>query len=122
MKTKIERKEVMPMDVQELERLVKVEERSKSNSHRLDKLEHIADEIHSLTVAIAELVQGVNHTNETVSGLDEKVDSIGRRVDEMENAPAKEYKQMKNNVRDKVVGAIVGFFIAGFIWAAVQAF
>lgn len=108
----------MPMDAQEIERLVKVEERSKSNSHRLDKLEHIADEIHSLTVAIAELVQGVNHTNETVSGLDEKVDRIDRRVDEMENAPAKEYKQLRNNVRDKIIGGVIGFFI----WAAVQAF
>lgn len=110
------------MDAQEIERLVKVEERSKSNSHRLDKLEHIADEIHSLTVAIAELAQGVNHTNETVSGLDEKVDRINWRVDEMESTPAKEYKQFKNNVRDKIVGIIAGFFIAGLIWAAVQAF
>lgn len=110
------------MDAQEIERLVKVEERSKSNSHRLDKLEHIADEIHSLTVAIAELVQGVNHTNETVSGLYEKVDRIDRRVDEMENAPAKEYKAVKNAARDKIVGAIVGFIMAGLLWAANQAF
>jgi predicted nuclease with TOPRIM domain len=112
----------MPMDAQEFERLVKTEERSKSNSHRLDRLEHIADEIHSLTISIAKLVQGVNHTNETVSGLDEKVDHIDRRVGEMENASVKDYKQFKNTVRDKVISGIVGFFIAGLIWAAVQAF
>lgn len=111
------------MNEVELEhRLTEVEQRSKSNVKRLDKLENIADEIHSLTISIAELVQGVNHTNEAVSGLDEKVDRIDRRVDEMENAPVKEYQAVKSTMRDKVVGGIVGFIMAGLIWAAVQAF
>lgn len=110
------------MDAQERERLVKAEERGKSNSHRLDKVEHIVDEIHALTITLAELAQGVKHTNETVISLDEKVDRMDRRIDEMENAPAKEYKSVKNTVRDKVASGIVGFVICGLLWAAVQAF
>lgn len=110
------------MDAQERERLVKVEERSKSNSHRIEKLEHIADEIHALTITIAELVQGVKYTNETVASLDEKVDRMDRRVDEMEKEPAKDYKKMKVSVAEKVISGIVGFATCGLIWAAVQAF
>ena len=112
----------MPMDVKEVERLVKVEERSKSNSHRLDKLEPIVDEIHTMSKTMVELVQGVNHTNETVTSLDEKIDRIDSRVDKMEMAPVENYKNMKKAVMDKVIGAVIGFLITGIIWAAVQAF
>lgn len=113
----------MPMDVLENERrLTKVEERSKSNSHRLDELEHITDEIHTMSITMVELVQEMKHTNETVTNLDAKVDRMDSRVDEMEKTPVKKYVNIKKIIIDKVVGGIVTFLLAGLIWAAVHAF
>ena len=103
-------------------RLTKVEERSKSNTHRLDKLEPIVEEIHTMSNTLVELVQEVKHTNETVTSLDAKVDRMDGRVDEMEREPAKDYKRIKSSVAEKVVSGIIGFFMAGLFWAAVQAF
>lgn len=111
------------MDVLENERrLTKVEERSKSNSHRLDKLEPIVEEIHTMSITMVELVQEVKHTNETMTSLGEKVDRMDGRVDKMEMAPMENYKNMKKTVADKIIGAVIGFLITGLIWAAVQAF
>ena len=111
------------MDELEIEhRLTEVEQRSKSNTHRLDKLEPIVDEIHTMSKTMVELVQEVKHTNEAVSNLDAKVDRMDGRVDEMEKAPAKRLTSTKDKVVDTVLGVIVGFFAAGLIWAAVQAF
>ena len=111
------------MDELEIEhRLTEVEQRSKSNTHRLDKLEPIVDEIHTMSKTMVELVQEVKHTNEAVSNLDVKVDRMDGRVDEMEKAPAKRLTSTKDKVVDTVLGVIVGFFAAGLIWAAVQAF
>lgn len=103
-------------------RLTENEQRSKSNTHRLDKLEPIVNEIHTLSMTIVELVQQLKHTNETINNLDEKVDKINDRVDEMEKAPAEQLGKTKNIILDKILGAVVGFLIAGIIWAAVQAF
>ncbi len=103
-------------------RITEVEQRAKSNSHRLDKLEPIVDEIHTMSNTMVQLVQEVKHTNEAVGSLDEKVDRMDSRVDDMERAPGKEWSNAKRTVFNTVVGAIVGFLAAGLMWAAVQAF
>lgn len=103
-------------------RLTEVEQRSKSNSHRIDKLEPIVEEIHTMSNTMVQLVQEVKHTNEAVSTIDKKVDRMDSRVDEMEKAPAKKWDKVKDKLIDLVLGAMVGFLITGLIWAAVQAF
>lgn len=109
------------MEAEYIEKLTRVEERSKSNTHRLDKLEPIVDEIHTMSKTMVELVQEVKHTNETVNSLDAKVDRMDSRVDEMEKAPVKEINSVKNTVLSKVLGIVIEFLILGLIWAAVQA-
>lgn len=113
----------MPMNVFGFERrLTKTEERSKSNTHRLDKLEPIVQEIHTMSKTMVELVEEVKHTNEAVANLDAKVDKMDSRVDAMEKEPAEEYKDIKKTIADKIIGGLVGFLLAGLLWASVQAF
>lgn len=111
------------MDELEFERrLTEVTERSKSNTHRLDKLEPIVEEIHTMSQTMVKLVEEVKHTNDTVCALDAKVDRMDSRVDDMEKAPVKEWSNTKRTVFNTILGAIVGFFASGLMWAAVQAF
>ena len=103
-------------------RLTEVEQRSKSNSHRLDKMEPIVEEIHTMSNTMVQLVQELKHTNEAVSTIDKKVDRMDSRVDEMEKAPARQANFIKEKVIGGVYGAIITFLVAGLLWAAVQAF
>lgn len=103
-------------------RLTEVEARAKSNTHRIDKLERVTEEIHTMSNTMIQLVEEVKHTNETVSSLDQKVEKMDGRVDDMERAPGKEWSNAKRTVFNTVVGAVIGFLIAGLMWAAVQAF
>lgn len=103
-------------------RITEVEQRAKSNTRRLDKLESIVEAIHTMSNTMVQLVQEVKHTGETVNGLNTKVDRIDSRVDAIEKAPAEEFKSTKRKVTDTVIGVIFGFVMAGIIWAAVQAF
>ncbi len=57
-------------------RITEVEQRAKSNTHRLDKLEPIINEIHTISKTLVQLVEEVRHTNETVQDLDEKVERL----------------------------------------------
>lgn len=103
-------------------RITELEQRSKSNTHRLDKLEPIVEEIHTMSNTMVQLVQEVKHTNEAVNSLDLKVDRMDSRVDEMERAPAKDWSNTKRTAINALIGVVIGFLAAGLIWAAVQAF
>lgn len=109
-------------EVQFEHRITELESRAKSNSHRLDKLEPIVEEIHTMSNTMVQLVQEVKHTNETVTNLDIKVDRMDSRVDEMEKAPAKKWNNAKDKIFNTVLGVIVGFLASGLVWAAIQAF
>lgn len=118
-----EREEGLAINEIETEhRITEVEQRTKSNTHRLDKLEPIVNEIHTMSNTMVQLVQEVKHTNEAVNKLDKKVDRMDSRVDEVEKAPAKKWSKVKDIIITSVIGAIVGFLVAGLLWASTQAF
>ena len=96
-------------------RLTDVENRAKSNTHRLDKLEPIVEEIHTMSNTMVQLVQEVKHTNETVNNLDAKVDRMDGRVDDMEKAPAKDAKTYKTTAITAIISTIAGAFATGII-------
>ena len=103
-----------------LERLTANEQRAKSNTHRLDKMEPIVNEIHTMSNTMVQLVEEVKHTNETVSSLDEKVERMDSRVDIMERAPAEDLKAYRRTAAASVISAVAGAVVAGFLAAAVN--
>lgn len=96
-------------------RLTEVTQRSKSNSHRIDKLEPIISEIHMLSKTMVQLVEEIKHTNETVNSLDEKVDRMDSRVDAMEQAPAADAKKYKTTAITAIISTVAGAFATGLI-------
>ena len=96
-------------------RLTQIDARSKSNTHRIDKLEPIVDEIHTMSNTMVQLVQEVKHTNETVNNLDAKVDRMDSRVDDMERAPAEDAKKYKSTAITAIISTIAGAFATGII-------
>lgn len=104
------------MDEIEIEhRITEVEQRAKSNSHRLDKLEPVVEEIHTMSNTMVQLVQEVKHINETVISLGEKVDRMDSRVDDMERAPAENAKKYKTTAITAIISTVAGAFATGLI-------
>lgn len=101
-------------------RLTEVDQRAKSNTHRLDKLEPIVSEIHTMSATMVQLVNEVKHTNETVSSLDEKVDRMDSRVDEMERTPAKDAKTYKNTAITAMISTAAGALASGLLMMIAQ--
>lgn len=101
-----------------MERLTKTEERSKSNTHRLDKLEPVISEIHTMSNTMVQLVEEIKHTNEAVSSLDEKVERMDSRVDIMERAPAEDMRTYRKTAVTAVISTIAGALAAGFLLMA----
>ena len=104
------------MDEKEIaERITRTEERSKSNTHRIDKLEPIVNEIHTMSSTMVQLVEEVKHTNETVSSLDEKVERMDGRVNAMERAPADDIREYKRGFVTAIISTVAGAIATGMI-------
>lgn len=73
------------MDLEHERRLTAVEQRSKSNTHRIEKLEETTEAINKLATTMEVMVSKQEQVAETVEKLDGKVSAIeakpGKRVD-----------------------------------------
>lgn len=93
------------MDLEYENRLTKAEERAKSNTHRIDKLEPIVQEIHKMSETLVVMTAEMKQTNANVS-------EINKKVDELEKEPAKKWKDSTKAVFNAFLGAI-GTAVAG---------
>lgn len=83
------------------ERLTKAEERGKSNSRRLDRLERLTDEVSKQNEHIARLVLQLQFTNEQLKAHDQ-------RLQEIENRPHQNTRAVIGAILTAVFSAIAG--------------
>lgn len=86
-------------------RLSAVEQRSKSNSHRLDTLEKQTEALNTLATSVAVMAERVEITGA-------KVDGLCTDVQELKAEPGKRWKGVVEKVIYIVVAAVVGFILA----------
>lgn len=82
-----------------------VEQRGKSNSHRLDALERHTEAVNTLATSVAVMAEKVEVTGE-------KVDGLCTDVQELKSEPGKRWKSLVEKVIYIVVAAVVGFILA----------
>lgn len=87
----------MDLEVQ----LAHLEEREKSNTHRIDKLEEEVSEIKDLTIAVKEIATETKHMRE------EQI-SLNSRLSTIEGKPAKNWDKVVSTIIATVVGGVVG--------------
>lgn len=96
------------MDEVEIERrLTKVEDREKSNSHRLDEVEKRQEDITELVQSVATIAQKQND-------MDSDVREIKTDVKALMAKPAKRWDTVVEKALLAVVGALVAFALARF--------
>ena len=93
------------MDLEHERRLTEVEERSKSNSHRLDKVEASTEAINRLATCMEVMAERQEQVVETVGKLDSKVTLL-------EEKPAKRWDSLIDKVVWAIAAALIGFVLA----------
>lgn len=101
-------------------RLTEVDQRAKSNAHRLDKLEPVVDEIHTMSKTMVRLAENIKNLHETTSDLAAKVTHIDNRVDEMERAPAEDAKKYQTTIITAIISTISGAAATGLLLMIAQ--
>ena len=95
------------MDLQHEERLTKVEERSKSNQHRIEEIEKRQDNLEKLTSTVEVLVVKEQNVEATVNEIKGDVKSLT-------NKSGKMWDSVVEKAIMVIVAAVVGFFLAHF--------
>ena len=93
------------MDLEHEQRLTAVEERAKSNSHRLDKVEASTEAITRLATSMEVMANKQEQVADTVDRLDGKVTAL-------EGKPGQRWDNLVEKLIWAVVAAVVGFFLA----------
>lgn len=89
------------------ERIVKVEEREKSNSHRIERLEGLADAIYMQNENIARLVEKLEATNNAL-------DAHEKRLSEIEKLPKMRQDAVFSSAVTALASAVAGALITLF--------
>lgn len=86
-------------------RLTEVEERSKSNTHRLDNLQKRQDDLDELVSTVKVLAVREEAVEDTVKKIDSKVENLT-------GIPGKRWEGLVNQIITVLVAAIAGFILA----------
>lgn len=92
-----------------VERLAKVEERSKSNTHQIDDLKPVINEIHIMSKTMVELTGEMKHTSSSVSEIKEKVETL-------EQEPVRQWSSTKRTFFTSITSSIGTAVAAGILY------
>lgn len=100
-------------------KLEAVDQRSKSNTHRLDNTEKRLDDaekrlddMHRMATAMEVMAAEQKHQTEDMKEIKTDVASLGDKVEAIEQKPAKRWDGMMDKIVTALVAALVGFVLA----------
>jgi len=92
-------------------RITALEEREKSNTHRLDDIEEKVDTLNRLTTAVEVMATEQKHQGETMGEIKKDVTALGTKVDIIEKKPGKRWEGVINQIIGAVVGALLALLL-----------
>lgn len=95
-------------------RLTESEQRGKSNTRRIEKLELQTEAIASLATSVEVMVKEQVHQTEAIERIEKSVDKLDGKVEVLEHKPAKRWESVVDKAIMTIVGAIVGYMLVKF--------
>lgn len=106
------------MDEKYILKIQENEDRSKSNTRRIDDLENDVKNNNTLALNVRELTIEIKHMREDYQKLAEthakEVQAIDNRLSDIERKPAKRYEQVVSLIITGIVTAVLGVLLGKF--------
>ena len=93
-------------------RVTAVEQRCKSNSHRLEQVEKQQEAIHSLAASLQVMTAEQKHQTQAINTVREDVSRLDGKVDALEMKPARRWDGLVEKLVWSVAGAILAWWLA----------
>ena len=89
-----------------------LEQRCKSNSHRIENMEKDHEALHTMAAAMEVMANEQKHQTEALTGVKEDVGRLESKVDVLEAKPGKKWESFKDKIFWGVAGAVLAFVLA----------
>lgn len=93
------------MNEDQVRTLVECDQRSKSNTHRLDRLEANWEALNKLAVSVETM--GVN-----IANMDKTIQKLDKKVEEQEAKPGKRWEAVAEKAILVIVGAVIAYMLS----------
>lgn len=87
-------------------KVAEVDQRAKSNTRRIEKLELQTEAIHSLAESIAVLVSEQQRQTDSIDRIEKNVEKLDGKVEALEKKPAKKWDKVVETIVTLLIGAI----------------
>lgn len=94
------------------ERLQSVEDRAKSNTHRIDNLSERIEAINRLATAVELMAAEQKHQTTAMNDIKTDVASLGAKVETLEHKPAQKWDSIVDKVIWAILAAVIAFVLA----------
>lgn len=103
-------------------KIAEVDERAKSNTHRIDELDKKMESVHETQLSLVKIANSVENMGKSMIKVEEKVDEINDKQDKLnekvtilENEPAQKTHKRVNDIVEKVLWVIAGGVVVGIL-------
>ena len=93
-------------------KLAEVEQRAKSNTRRVEKLELQTEAIQSLATSVELLVKEQGHQTEAMARIEQNVEKLDGKVEALEKKPGKRWDGIVDKTIWFLIAAALGFILA----------
>lgn len=90
-------------------RLTEVESRTKSNTHRIDKLEESTEAINRLATSMEVMLSEQKHQTSAISKIETNVAKLDSKVETIEQKPAKRWESVTEKAILMLVTAVLTY-------------
>lgn len=90
------------MDKKDVEKIIEIDSRSKSNTKRIDKIEKRVDDLSDVYVALTKV-------NAKVDNINDDVKEIKKDMKDIKDKPGKQMDQIVGYILSAIIGGIISF-------------
>lgn len=95
-----------------IQRITETEQRSKSNTHRIDELEEDQKALNKLATSVAVMAQEQKTIRRDVTQSSADIKAVRNSVEQLQAAPGKRWNKVAEKIILVAVGAIVAWLLA----------
>lgn len=90
-------------------KIAEVEQRSKSNTHRIDRLEKQNEALQKIAVSVEKLAYAQERQSDDISEMKQSISKVRDDVDEMKEQPGKRWNKISEYVILTIIGIVIGY-------------
>lgn len=95
-----------------IQKLTETEQRSKSNTHRIDELEQDQKALNKLATSVAVMAQEQQTIRKDVAKSGEDIKAVRKSIEALQAAPGKRWEKVVEKIILVAVGAVVAWLLA----------